>query len=136
MGCSLLQWFMTFLTPVKEVQLLSKFDVILTFLRPMFHLHRNLQSWAKYLQQNREIQYNWTGRKSLILLLRVFWLLLPKFNFWKGVWALGYVSTQIWDFPNISLFPKILSLKSFGNSWGNSYTKFAILDITFHFACG
>ena len=56
----------------------------------------------------------------------VFWLLLPEFNFWKGDWALGYVSTQIWDFPNISWFPKILSLKSFGNWWGNSCTKFAI----------
>ena len=29
------------------------------------------------------------------LLLRVFSLLLPKFNFWKVDWALGYVSTQI-----------------------------------------
>ena len=28
------------------------------------------------------------------------------------------------------IYPKVLSLKSFGNSWGNFYTKFAILDIT------
>ena len=75
-------------------------------------------------------------KKSWYLLLRVFGLLLPKFNFWKGDWALGYVSTQIWDFSNISLFPKILSLKSFDNLWGNSHTKFAILDITFRFTCG
>ena len=74
--------------------------------------------------------------KVWYLLLRLFWLLLPKFNLWKGDWALGYVSIQIWDFPNISLFPKILILKWFGNSWGNSYTKFAILDITFRFTCG
>ena len=66
-------------------------------------------------------------RKVWSLLLRVFWLLLPKLNLRKGNWALGYVSTQIWDFPNISLF-----LKSFGNS----YTKFAILDITFRLTCG
>ena len=58
-------------------------------------------------------------REVWYLLLRVSWLLLPN------------VSTQIWDFPNISLFSRILSLKSFGNSWGNSYTKFAVLDITF-----
>ena len=64
-----------------------------------------------------------------------FWLLLQKFNFWEGDWALDYVSNQIWDFPNISLFPKIVSLKSFGNPWGNSYTKFAILDITLRFTC-
>ena len=59
-------------------------------------------------------------RKVWYLLLPGFWLLLPKVNFWKGDWALGYVSTQIWDVPNISLFPKIVTLKSFGNSWGNS----------------
>ena len=74
--------------------------------------------------------------KVWYLLLRVFWVLLPEFNFWGGDWALGYVCTQIWDFPNISLFSKILSLKSFGNSWGSSYTKFSILDITFRFTCG
>ena len=38
-----------------------------------------------------------------------------------GDWALGYVSTQIWDFSNISLFSKILSLKWFGNPRENSY---------------
>ena len=63
-------------------------------------------------------------RKVWYLLLQgFFWLLLPKFNFWKGDWALGYVSTQIWNFPTISLFPKILSFKLFCNSWGNSDTK-------------
>ena len=46
------------------------------------------------------------------------------------------VSTQIWDFPNVSLSPKILNLKLFGNSWENSYTKFAKLDITLRFTCG
>ena len=46
-------------------------------------------------------------KKSLISFLCDFWLLLPKFNFWKRDWALGYVFIQIWDFPNISLFPKI-----------------------------
>ena len=48
-------------------------------------------------------------RRGWYLLLRVFWLLLPKLNFWRGDRALGYVSPQIWDFPNISLFPKIPS---------------------------
>ena len=38
-------------------------------------------------------------------------------------WA---VSTQIWDFPNISLFPKILSLKSIANFWVKFYTKFSV----------
>ena len=48
------------------------------------------------------------------------------------IWVLKF---EIWDFLNISLFNKILSLKSFSNLWGNLYTKCAILDIMFHFAC-
>ena len=34
------------------------------------------------------------------------------------------------------LFPKILSLKSFSNSWGNSCIKFLMLDIAFHVSSG
>ena len=49
-------------------------------------------------------------KKVSYLLLRVFWLLFPKFNFLKGDWVLAYVSNQTWDFPNISLFRKILTL--------------------------
>ena len=71
------------------------------------------------------------ARSVSYLLLHTFYLLLLKCNDWKGDWTLGYVSTQIWDFCNISYFPKILSLKVFGNLWGNSYTKFVILDIKF-----
>ena len=57
------------------------------------------------------------------------------FDYYRD-WALGFVSTEIWDFSNVSQFPKILSLKSFDNSWGNSYTKFAIQDIKCRFTCG
>ena len=63
-------------------------------------------------------------------------MLLPMFNFLKGDWALGYPSLQVLDFLNISLFPKMLSLKSFGNSWRILYTEFAKLDITFRFTRG
>ena len=66
----------------------------------------------------------------------MFWLLLANFNFWNGDWELGYVSSKVSDIRNIFLFPKILSLNSFGHSWGNSYTKISILDITFRFTCG
>ena len=65
-----------------------------------------------------------------------FWQLLSKFNFWKEDWALGCMFTQIWHFSNISLFPKILSLKPFDNSWGNSCRKFVMLDIKYRFTCG
>ena len=58
-----------------------------------------------------------------------------KFSFWEGDLALAYAPTEIWDFPNIPLFPDILSLQLFGSSWGNLYTQFAILDITLRFSC-
>ena len=41
----------------------------------------------------------------------------------------------MWSVTKI-LSIKILSLKSFGKSWGDSYTKFAILGIKFRFTCG
>ena len=45
-------------------------------------------------------QQNWTRQEKFdIYFLRVFWLPLPKFNFWKGGWALD--PTQIWGFSNI-----------------------------------
>ena len=37
---------------------------------------------------------------------------------------------QFWDF-SISLFPKILCLKLFGNSWGNSYIMFEVYSVRF-----
>ena len=73
---------------------------------------------------------------------KICYLILPVFFhsycqsliFWKEYWALGCVSIRIWHFLT---FPKILSLKSFGNSWGNSCTKFVIiLDIKYRFDCG
>ena len=91
---------------------------------------------------NKKGKFSKTGQDKKIwyVLLRVFFffflLLLPKFDFLKGGWALGFVSIQIWEFFNVSLFPEILSLKSFCNSWGSSYTKFIVLDIKFRFNCG
>ena len=69
------------------------------------------------------------GKKSLIPIIVGFWLLLSKFNFSKCDWALGYVSIQIWDFSNISLFPK--------SSVGRQLVyQVRLLDITFRFTCG
>ena len=51
--------------------------------------------------------------KIWYLILRAFWLLLSKFNYWKEG-----------------------SIISFGNSWNNSSTKFVILDIKCHFTWG
>ena len=49
--------------------------------------------------------------------------------FWNGDWALGYACTQIWDFPKISSFSKIIRLKSSGSSWGNSYIQLLVIII-------
>ena len=40
------------------------------------------------------------------------------------------------QFPDISWFPKILSLESFGNSWGNSYIPCLWIIIANSFTCG
>ena len=89
---------------------------------------------------NKIEKYSETGqdKESLISTFTCFWLLEPKFNFWKGDWETvwAHVSTKIGSFPNSSVFPMILSLRLFGNSWGNSYTKFDIPDITFRFTNG
>ena len=84
-----------------------------------------LQSWVKYLEENREIQWNWRGQEVSLY-----------------IYICSLYSSYIYIFMSPSkfnifvIFPYFLSLKSFGNSWGNSYTKFAILDITFRFTCG
>ena len=59
------------------------------------------------------------------------WLLTAaaKVKFLEG--GLAFVSSQIWDFSNISWFPKM-----WGNEWGNSSAKFAVLDIKFRFTSG
>ena len=49
-------------------------------------------------------------------------MLLQKLCFWKEDWAF---------FPS-----KILSLKSFGKSWCNSYKMFFIVDINYRFTSG
>ena len=85
----------------------------------------NLQSWTN-LEESISANLERT-RKPQYLLLPIFWLQLPKFYFWKGDWALGYVSTQISD-PYISWLPKILSLR---NLWGNSIKRLLRLDIEF-----
>ena len=51
------------------------------------------------------------SRKLWYLLLRKFWLLLPKINFWSEDLALACTPTQFGNFLFISLFSKILSLK-------------------------
>lgn len=75
----------------------------------------------KIFEARNPVQLDKT-RKLWYLLLCSFLLLLPKFNFCKGDRVLGYICTKIWLFFNISYFLNILTLTSFGNSWGDVYT--------------
>ena len=60
-------------------------------------------------KEENPVKSDWT-RKIWYLLLRVSWLLLPKFYLQKGDWDLVYISTQVLDFCNSPKVSKILSL--------------------------
>ena len=74
------------------------------------------QSFTKYLRLilvSCEIAHY---GKSLNSIFQKFFLVLTRFSFWQEKRALGYHSMKFRHFSYISEFPKILSLKSFGNS--------------------
>ena len=48
---------------------------------------------------------------------KFFRLVLTKLSFWWEDWVLDCHSINFSQFPDFSLFPKILSLKPFGNSY-------------------
>ena len=74
--------------------------------------------------------------KSSISAFQEFFASIEKKSFWEEYWELGYNSMNFWDFPDISKLPKILRLKSFGNSLSNSYLPCLILIITLYVTCG
>ena len=58
------------------------------------------------MKQIKEIKQNRTSSNDFDI-----WICVTFARYFlKGDWALSSVSTQFWDFPNISWFPKILSL--------------------------
>ena len=61
-----------------------------------------LQAWAKYFAKSYKTKQNY---------LYNFWLLLSKIHFWRRGWALACVSTQFWDFPDISSFLRSYSMR-------------------------
>ena len=67
-------------------------------------------------------------RKFWYLLLRPFSLLFAKFYFWRETW---YWATSPSKFEIFPKFRNNLSRKSFGNSWGNSFTKIFMQDKKF-----
>ena len=76
-----------------------------------------LQSFTKYFRITIVFMSNSVIRQKFnFYFLRVF-----CFSFWQEDWELVYHSIKLRHFPDISWFPKILSLKSLGNLWGNWY---------------
>ena len=76
------------------------------------------------------------SRKLRYLLLQNIWSLLQRFYFRKEDWTLRAISTQFCHFPQYFLI-LFLSLKSFGNSWGNVvYTRFFFSLFTYSFTLG
>ena len=51
--------------------------------------------------------WNSSQREKQFLFFKEFLLVLTKSSFWEGDWALDYDSRNIWDFPDISSFPKV-----------------------------
>ena len=64
------------------------------------------------------------------LIVRNFWPLVTKFCFSKREWSLRLFCVHFLNISNISQNLKILSLKSFNNSFRNSRTLYFILVYT------
>ena len=70
-----------------------------------------LQSWAECLERRGEIQWGWTGQGKFDICFCLFFGSCCQGLISGGGVSLG--CTQIWSFPNISLFPKILVVRQF-----------------------
>ena len=101
------------------------------------------QSFTKYLRKALVSMWNSKIRETFnFYFSAVFCWYQQSFYFekwpghWEEDWALDYNSMNFWDFPDLSEFPKILSLKSWGKSWGNSSIPYLLLKIALCFNCG
>ena len=88
------------------------------FFQPLFKpiiIHKIFETNSSFHVKQRTTGNVW------FLFFKRFLLVLTKFSFWQEEWVLGYHSMKFRHLPDISLFPMILSYKSFDNSWGKSY---------------
>ena len=92
--------------------------------------------WRNFFINNLHILWFQIALDLSIITTRYFWPLVPSFYLWKRDWVLSSASYHFCDFPNISYFPKILSLKLLGNLWGKLYTIFFVLDTKYHLTYG
>ena len=70
----------------------------------------------KVTETNSTFHMEWhIAGKVEFLCVKSFILILTKLSFWQGDWALGFHSMELRQFPGVSKFPKIVSLKSISN---------------------
>ena len=91
----------------------TKLEIKICFLR---------QFWTKSCRQIHKIkQYRFFYGLFYSWFFATFYQKTSNFCFWVDGWVLAMKSKYFMDFLKISEFPKILSLKSFSNLWGNSW---------------
>ena len=91
----------------------------------------------KIFEINSSFHVKWrTATRVQYPFFKSFWLVLKECSSWQGESALVCNSSKFWDVPVFSLFPKIVSLMSFGNSWDNSYVPCLFIIIKLRLTCG
>ena len=93
---------------------------------------RFVQSILRKIKKSSKVTQNWKKNDTVSA---CFLSAIAKNLFLQGRLGTRLCPHVVLRFPNISLFPKILSLKSFDISWNISFIKFPILDIKFRFTC-
>ena len=97
------------------------------------NIYKNhVQSILRKIKKSSKVTQNWKENDTVSA---CFLRSITKNLFLQGRLGTRLCPHVVLRFPNISLFPKILSLKSFGISWNISFIKFPILDIKFRFTC-
>ena len=120
---------------LKDIAMYQKFYVVLK--KPAKKPTVTHRSWTKGWRRIHEIKQNrFFYGMFYKWLSAIFYPDTSKFGFWVDGWVLVIKSKHFEDFPKISYFPKMLSLKSFGNLWRNSDIYFLVIIILFLLTCG
>ena len=88
---------------------------------PVHNILRKIKKSSKVRQK----------KKKWYLFLRTVWEVVPEIYFCRRDCAGDWVPINFFNFPDISLLCKILSLKSYGNRWAKSYVQFVLLGMKF-----
>ena len=96
-------------------------ELFVTGLQPPISMWKQPQLFKKHLRAALVFMWNAHYGKSSISVFQKILASINKIFISGGRLRTKHDSMMIWHFRDISLFPKILSLKLFGNSWGNSY---------------